>query len=36
MTNPIYLDFNGTPPVAPEVAETMHPFWTSIFGNPST
>lgn len=36
MTLPIYLDFNGTTPVAPEVAEAMQPFWTSAFGNPSS
>jgi cysteine desulfurase len=33
---PIYLDHNGTTPIAPEVAEAMQPFWESAFGNPSS
>jgi len=33
---PIYLDHNGTTPIAPEVAEAMQPFWDSEFGNPSS
>jgi len=33
---PIYLDHNGTSPVAPEVAEAMWPYLTERFGNPSS
>jgi len=33
---PIYLDHNGTTPVAPEVAEAMWPYLTEHFGNPSS
>jgi cysteine desulfurase len=36
MRKTIYLDFNGTTPIAPEVAEAMQPFWESEFGNPSS
>lgn len=36
MKNPIYLDHNGTTPIAPEVAQAMQPFWESEFGNPSS
>ncbi|MGQ4274564.1 cysteine desulfurase family protein [Terrihabitans sp. B22-R8] len=32
----IYLDYNGTTPVAPEVLEAMLPFLTTEFGNPSS
>lgn len=32
----IYLDFNGSTPIAPEVAEAMKPFLTQHFGNPSS
>ena len=32
----IYLDFNASTPLAPEVAETMHPFLARHFGNPSS
>ena len=35
-TPPIYLDHNGTTPVAPEVAEAMWPYLTEHFGNPSS
>lgn len=35
-TAPIYLDHNGTTPVAPEVAEAMWPYLTEHFGNPSS
>jgi cysteine desulfurase len=31
----IYLDYNATTPVAPEVARAMQPFLTGEFGNPS-
>ena len=33
---PIYLDYNATTPVDPGVAETMRPFLTDYFGNPSS
>jgi cysteine desulfurase len=32
----IYLDYNATSPVRPEVLEVMMPFYTSQFGNPSS
>jgi len=32
----IYLDFNASTPIAPEVAETMKPFLSQHFGNPSS
>jgi cysteine desulfurase len=32
----VYLDYNATTPVLPEVAEAMLPFWTKDFGNPSS
>ncbi|MDP1990446.1 MAG: cysteine desulfurase family protein [Syntrophales bacterium] len=32
----IYLDFNASTPIAPEVVEAMHPFLTQHFGNPSS
>ncbi|MDO5683389.1 MAG: cysteine desulfurase family protein [Propionibacteriaceae bacterium] len=32
----IYLDHNGTTPIAPEVAEAMWPYLTERFGNPSS
>ncbi len=32
----IYLDFNASTPIAPEVAEAMRPFLTLHFGNPSS
>jgi cysteine desulfurase len=35
MKPPIYLDFNATTPLAPEVAAAMEPFLTSAYGNPS-
>jgi len=34
--NPIYLDYNGTTPVAPEVVDAMQPFFAPEFGNPSS
>jgi len=36
MTLPIYLDYNGTTPHAPEVIEAMLPFLETEFGNPSS
>lgn len=36
MTVPIYLDYNATTPIAPEVAATMQPFLLAEFGNPSS
>lgn len=36
MSEPIYLDFNATTPVAPEVAAAMQPFLCAEFGNPSS
>jgi cysteine desulfurase len=32
----IYLDYNATTPVAPEVRQAMAPFFTDHFGNPSS
>ncbi len=32
----IYLDFNASTPIAPEVAEAMHPFLSDHYGNPSS
>eukprot|EP01120_Amphizonella_sp_Union-15-10_P002073 TRINITY_DN12215_c0_g1_i1.p1 TRINITY_DN12215_c0_g1~~TRINITY_DN12215_c0_g1_i1.p1 ORF type:complete len:381 (-),score=62.90 TRINITY_DN12215_c0_g1_i1:8-1150(-) len=32
----IYLDYNATTPIAPEVAKTMEPFIYQDFGNPSS
>jgi cysteine desulfurase len=34
VTAPIYLDYNATTPVAPEVAEAIQPFLFGKFGNP--
>lgn len=36
MTAPIYLDYNGTTPHAPEVIAAMRPFLETEFGNPSS
>ena len=36
MQEPIYLDYNATTPIAPEVAEAMRPYLESYFGNPSS
>lgn len=33
---PIYLDYNATTPIAPEVAEAMMPYLNGFFGNPSS
>lgn len=32
----VYLDHNGTTPVAPRVADAMWPYLTEQFGNPSS
>ena len=32
----VYLDNNATTRVAPEVLEAMQPFWTDLYGNPSS
>jgi cysteine desulfurase len=36
MKLPIYLDYNATTPVAPEVADAMQPLLREAFGNPSS
>ena len=36
MNEPVYLDYNATTPVAPEVAVAMQPFLRAAFGNPSS
>lgn len=36
MPLPIYLDYNATTPVHPEVAEAIKPYLESMFGNPSS
>ncbi len=36
MSAPIYLDYNATTPVHPEVAEAIRPYFEQYFGNPSS
>lgn len=36
MPQPIYLDYNGTTPHAPEVIEAIRPYLETEFGNPSS
>jgi cysteine desulfurase len=36
MSDLIYLDYNATTPIAPEVKEAMLPFLDEVFGNPSS
>lgn len=36
MTDRVYLDFNATTPLAPEVSAAMRPFLENAFGNPSS
>ena len=36
MARPIYLDYNGTTPHAPEVIDAMRPYLEYEFGNPSS
>jgi len=32
----VYLDYAGTAPCDPRVVKAMHPYFTDIFGNPSS
>ena len=36
MTNPVYLDYNATTPIDPEVIDEMLPYLKTFFGNPSS
>jgi cysteine desulfurase len=36
MNKPVYLDYNGTTPLDPQVLEAMKPFLEEDFGNPSS
>ena len=36
MTHQVYLDNNATTMVAPEVIEAMAPYWSRLYGNPSS
>ena len=36
MDKPIYLDYNATTPVDPEVIQSMLPVLNEVFGNPSS
>ena len=36
LDSPIYLDYNGTTPIDPEVAQAIIPYLTEHFGNPSS
>lgn len=33
---PLYLDYNATTPVLPEVRKAMEPYWADDFGNPTS
>src|ERR1044071_1474418 len=35
-SDPVYLDYNATTPLLPEVVDAMLPFLRSHFGNPSS
>ncbi len=32
----LYFDYNATTPAAPEVRQAIEPFWSNIYGNPSS
>ena len=36
MADPVYLDYNATTPLLPEVTDAMLPFIQEAFGNPSS
>ena len=36
MTRPVYLDYNATTPIDPQVADAVIPFLQKHFGNPSS
>lgn len=36
MNSPVYLDYNATTPIAPEVTDAMLPFFQTHYGNPSS
>lgn len=36
MSEQIYLDYNASTPIAPEVADAMRPFLNQHYGNPSS
>ncbi|MBU4186059.1 MAG: cysteine desulfurase, partial [Proteobacteria bacterium] len=36
MTKPVYLDYNATTPLDPEIIDVMKPFFEEHFGNPSS
>src|SRR5256885_4484739 len=36
LDSPIYLDYNGTTPIDPEVEQAIRPYLTEHFGNPSS
>src|SRR4030095_3151267 len=36
LDSPVYLDYNGTTPIDPEVAQALLPYLTEHFGNPSS
>ncbi len=36
MMQPVYLDYNATTPVLPEVRTSMEPYWSQRFANPSS
>ena len=36
MTRQIYLDYNASTPIAPEVVEAMQPLLVEAYGNPSS
>ena len=36
VAKPIYLDYNATTPVDPDVAKAMYPYFEEQFGNPSS